>query len=254
MTAADASIEAWLPEKTQFRLMGTVHGDPRGFRRLRCFLEEYQPNLILVEMSPLAWAYRNTHARGLHRTLTDNARQAAILNGWNLQWVLSHPQVQAIRRQIAMPFEFRASCRYARAKKQWLLLIDRSDFSVPLLAQWLELLSVRNLSLLLSLPASNAPLSTMSHYQKARREIYPFQVQTTSAKPDTPDGGTENHWLEREYSLAERVRSAVAAVMPQRCVYVGGWEHLRSQVGSITLRSLLGVTLDRCQLLDYFDR
>ncbi len=146
MMVAEASIDAWLPESTQFCLMGTVHGDPRGFQRLRHFLQRFQPDLILVEMSPFAWTFRKTHRRALHRTLNENIRQAAIPMGWNWQRALRHPQMQAIRRQIAMPFEFRASYRYARAHSKWLLLIDRSDFSVPLLACWSDLLSATNLA------------------------------------------------------------------------------------------------------------
>jgi hypothetical protein len=160
--------------------------------------------------------------------------------------------MQAIRRQIALPFEFRASYEYARSQNKWFLLIDRSDFSVRLLAHWSDLLSVSNVAFLLTHPASGEPRTAMSHYRRARRLVYPIPSQT-SAMTDVADGGAESHWLEREYSLAERIRSAVAAIVPSRCVYVGGWEHLRYQVEPLSLRRLLGVTSGQCHLLDDFD-
>jgi len=252
MMVDEASGDAWLPENTQFCLLGTVHGDPRGFQRLRHFLDGFQPDLILVEMSPFAWAYRKTHGHALQRTLTENVREAAILKGWNQLRALGHPLVQAIRRQVAMPFEFRASYRYAQAHNKWLLLIDRSDFSMHLLAHWSHLLSVSNVALLLTLPASSEPRTAMSHYRRARKEVYPIPGQMP-AMADVDDGGAESHWLEREYSLAERIRGVVAAIVPNRCVYVGGWEHLRDQVEPVSLRRLLGVASGQCHLLDDFD-
>jgi hypothetical protein len=252
MMGAEALSDSWLPENTRFCLMGTVHGDPRGFQRLRRFLVGFQPDLILVELSPFAWTYRKTHGRALQRTFTENIRRAAILKGWNQQQALVHPQMQAIRRQIAMPFEFRASYQYARAHNKWLLLIDRSDFSVRLLAHWSDLLSVGNVALLLTLPASSELQTAISHYRRARRLVYSIPVETPTI-PDVADRGAEDHWLKREYSLVERIRSVVAAIVPRRCVYVGGWEHLRNQVEPLRLRRLLGVTSDQCHLLDDFD-
>ena len=252
MTVDEASGDAWLPENTQFCLLGTVHGDTRGSQRLHRFLDGFQPDLILLEMSPFAWAYRKTHRRLLQQTLTANVRQAAILKGWSQQRALGHPLVQAIRRQIAMPFEFQASYRYARSLNKWLLLIDRSDFSMHLLAHWSHLLSVSNVALLLALPASGQPRTAMSQYRRARKELHPSPGQVP-IMTDVVDSGAESHWLEREYSLAERVRGVVAAIVPRRCVYVGGWEHLRDQVEPASLRSLLGVASGQCHLLDDFD-
>jgi hypothetical protein len=250
---AEASVDAWLPVRTRFCLMGTVHGDPRGFQRLRHFLQRFQPDLILLEMSPFAWTYRKTHRRALHQTLTENIRQAAILKGWTRQRALVHPQMQAIRRQIAMPFEFRAGHQYARAHNKWLLLIDRSDFSVHFLARWPDLLSATNLALLLTLPESSEPQTAIGQYHKARRLLYPAPSRIPSVPDLAADGGAENLWLDREYSLAERIRSAVAAIVPGRCVYVGGWEHLKDQAKPPSLRCLLGVTSGQCLLLDDFD-
>ncbi len=92
----------------------------------------------------------------------------------------------------------------------------------------------------------------MSHYRKARRLVYmtPGRIPTMQ---DSADRGAESLRLDREYSLAERIRSAVAAIVPRRCVYVGGWEHLRDQVTPPSLKRLLGVTLGQCHLLDDFD-
>lgn len=246
------AVETWPPENTRFFLIGTVHGDPRGFRRLRRFLDRFQPDLILVEMSPFAWAYRKTHGLSLHRTLNQRIRQAAALHGWDPKRALTHPQVKAIRRQIAMPFEFRASYQYAQCHKSWPLLIDRSDFSASMVAFWSELLSVRNLEYLLALPASSPSLDIVNHYRKARTLVHPTPSRMPTMEHGC-DGMEESLLQDREESLAERIRGTIAAVVPKRCAYVGGWEHLRDQVKPPSLRCLLGVPQGRCHLLDDFD-
>lgn len=252
MMGAEVTNEEWLPRGTHFGLLGTVHGDPRGCKRLHRFLQEFKPDLLLVELSPFAWAIRKTYRYSLHRTLSENIRQAARFSDLSWRQALAHPEVQAIQRQIAMPFEFRASHHYARTSNKWMLLIDRSDFSVALVTNWSELLSTTNLTLLLSLPATRKQQAVADQYRRAHKLVHSPPPQT-HIPPRSSAGWSEDHWMDREFSLAERVCSIINAIVPARCVYVGGWEHLGNQADPPSLRRLLGVSTKQCHLLNDFD-
>jgi hypothetical protein len=252
MMEAEVAIEEWLPRGTHFGLLGTVHGDPRGFKRLHRFLQAFKPDLLLVELSPFAWAIRKTYRYRLHRTLSENIRQAAKVSDLGWQQAFAHPEVQAIRRQIAMPFEFRACHHYARTNNKWVLLIDRSDFSVALVTHWSELLSTTNLTLLLSLPAMRKQQAVANQYRRAHRLVH-FPPLQTNIPPSSSARWSEGRWLDREFSLAERVRTIIKAIVPARCVYVGGWEHLTNRADPPNLRRLLGASAKECHLLNDFD-
>jgi hypothetical protein len=252
MMGADLTTEEWLPRRTHLGLLGTVHGDPRGCKRLQRFLQGFKPDLLLVELSPFAWAIRKTYRHSLHRTLSENIRQAARVSNLDWRQAFAHPEVQAIRRQIAMPFEFRASHHYARTNNKWMVLIDRSDFSVALVSHWSELLSITNLTLLLSLPATRKRQSVANQYRRAHRLVHSPPPET-DIPPRSAFGWPEGRWLDREFSLAERIRSIIDAIVPARCVYVGGWEHLGNLADPPSLRSILGVCVEQCHLLNDFD-
>ncbi len=252
MTVAEVTQADWLPKGTQLLFLGTVHGDPRGFRRLHGFLERFQPDLILVELSPLGWAFRKAHHQVLRKTLRDNLRAASLDAGWTWREALAHPEVQAIERQIALPFEYRASDRYARTHNKRRLLVDRSDVSQELIAHWTDLLSTSNLAFLLSLPSARKHNLVDDHYQRAHRRLASPFLSPQHPRPNDPDPD-EDMWKARECSLAERVRDIVVSMAPKLAVYVGGWEHLVSRDDPPSLRHLLGVPAKHCFLLDDFD-
>jgi hypothetical protein len=253
MMGAEVAIEEWLPRGTHLGLLGTVHGDPRGCKRLHRFLQGFKPDLLLVELSPFAWTIRKAYRHSLHRTLNENIRQAARISNLDWRQAFAHPEVQAIRRQIAMPFEFRACHHYARTNNKWMFLIDRSDFSVALVSHWSELLSITNLTLLLSLPATRKQQAVANQYRRAHRLVHSPPPPQTCILPSSSAESSEDRWLDREFSLAERIRSIIDAIVPARCVYVGGWEHLGNQADPPNLRSLLGVCVEQCHLLNDFD-
>jgi hypothetical protein len=253
MKAAEATGDDWTPEGTRLRLLGTVHGDPRGFRRLRQFLQQFQPDLILVELSPFGLAFRQAHQRELQRTLGQNLRRAATEIHCAWQKALAHPEIRAIRRQIALPFEYRASYHYARAHNKRLLLLDRSDFSQALVACWPDLMSTSNLALLLTLPRARKRYAVEDHYRRAH-ELLRWPSACTDKPGHTAGGLNKDIWEERENSLAERIRGAILAIAPASCVYVGGWEHLSDQEDPPSLRRLLAIPAAQCFLLDDYTR
>jgi len=248
----EATANKRIPGATRLTLLGTVHRDPRGFGRLRLFLEMRQPDLILVELSPFGWAFRKVNREELNRTLTERLRQAARKAGCTWHRALAHPEIQAIRRQIALPYEYRASRQYAHTHDKRILLVDRSDFSQALIGSWPDLLSTANLALLLTVPPSRHKHSVEDQYRRAHALL-----STASAGVErflcTIGCSEDDARQERESSLAKRIREAILAVEPPSCVYVGGWEHLSNRDNPTSLRALLSMPASQCHLLDDYD-
>jgi hypothetical protein len=230
-------------------LLGTVHGDPKGFTRLTRFLTGWQPDLILLELSPYARSFRLRHQRSLQRLLTRHVELAAGPYRWNRRKALAHPQILAIRRQLALPFEYRATSRYARQNGKKLLLVDYSPFSRKLIAGWKQLLTVPNLAQLLCLPVVPKSEAVEHAYRKARRLLEDRDPLSTFRSQCGAVAMT-SLWREREHCMVEKVRDALSRRQPAKAVYVGGWQHLAAHESPSSLRDHLMIGASRCLLLD----
>jgi hypothetical protein len=229
-------------------LVGTDHGDDQGLRRTNRFLHSVQPDLVFVELSPYAKAFRLTHQVSLQRTLNRNLRAAATKFGMPLNHAHTHPEIKAIRRQLALPFEYRAARRYFRSTGNRLLLVDYSPFSRRLIQSWPELLSPENLASLLSLPRNSRP-SVSNAYHQAARHIR-AEGQSGAVLVERAHAQVGLLWEKRERHMADTIRSALQRQRPARAVYLGGWQHLAPGGSFPSIRELLGIGLARCILLD----
>lgn len=229
-------------------LLGTVHNDPQGFKRLREFLEREKPDCILVELSPYALRYRLRHQRYLHKTLTRNLRSAAAESNVPLIEAFQHPEVAAIRRQISLPMEYRAAASYAQTGLSGVFPVDYSLFSRKWIATWPELLSPRNLCILLTQPSTTRSISTI--YELAARSMEKNASPSIFYETTFQKSEKDPLWAEREYHMAMRIIHVLRAFSPQNPVYLGGWWHLTSGGPTSTLRDFLGVEPSKCFLLD----
>lgn len=241
------------PEKNQKELLsrlflvGTVHRDPDGFQRSIGFLENLKPGLVLVELSPFGFSFRQEHQQHLTKTLWNNLALAAQSRGMPMKEALKHPEIKAIYRQISLPFEYRAATKYALSGNAKVVLVDDSIFSQNWIGTWPELLSTENLATLLFLPPGAKTAENL--YSQAA-----FQVK--SQTPTEADSWIEKHewsdklWQERERFMAEEIRKAVLEFAPPRALFLGGWWHLKPGYDRPTVRSILDVPPDRCFLLD----
>jgi len=222
-------------------LVGGVHGDRHGFRRTLHFLETFQPDLVLVELSPFGKAFRDRNRRTLQQTFAHNLLLAARHVHLSLREALLHPEIRSIRRQLALPFEYRAARRFVRNTGNRLALVDSSLFSRRMIAHWPELISSSNLSSLLLLAPDTRPTPAQT-YERAAQLI---------CQELTPPAFTgERRWQKREQFLAARIRSALRETAPWRAAYLGGWQHLTGAGPAPTLRELLGLDRHSCWLLD----
>lgn len=229
-------------------LVGAVHGDPLGYARTQLCLHALQPDLLFVELSPYGKAFRSDNQAALQRTLHSNLSVAAGKHAMPLRRALGHPEIKAIRRQLALPFEYRAAFRYSRASGAGLFLVDDSSFSRRIIASWPEMLSAENLSLLLSL-SRESRFAMTSLYDLAARRIR----SEGPAVFDLAEAGTAEAdplWKLRERRMADAVRSVLWSRHCRKAVYLGGWRHLATGGNLPSLRELLGIGPSQCHLLD----
>ncbi|HVO83746.1 MAG TPA: hypothetical protein VMU60_04905 [Syntrophobacteria bacterium] len=212
-------------------LVGTVHRDPDGFRKLAEVLARERPQAVAVEASPYGLLFRRREGRRLRRQLERRLRRWGKTRGsvWK-----SWGQLYAIDLQLAPPFEYRASLRYCRDTGASLSLIDLSSWSREAIqTQWPQMVSLENLSLISTEPPGALGVMVRRDYEMAARLLRGAAQSLVSAFLGS--GVKEPAWKEREAVLAARVRARFGEMQAGRLVYVGGWQHLVGSGGCGTL-------------------
>ena len=225
-------------DRSVLTLIGTVHRDPRGAERLLSLLRCLRPDLITLEMSEKAFAYRQREARRLLLRLDRILERLAGELPADLQGLQVHPAVADIRTLLALPFEYQAAAAYAAEAAVPLHLIDRSDVSAAKLRRVeRELVTYRNLKILVSLPAG-AEKSDFEGYGRAHAMIThdPDEAvrQAFLAGRRGEEGiGPRDRWM------AAQIRRLLVTRRGAHLVHVGGWVHLVEDARGETLFSLL---------------
>lgn len=219
-------------------LIGTVHRDPQGAERLLACLRRLRPDLLTLEMSEKAFAYRHEGAhRQLLRLERILERLAAELPA-ELADLQTHPAIVDISNLLALPFEYQAAAAYSAETPVALHLIDLSDVSAAKLKRVeSDLITYRNLKILVSLPAG-AEKSDYEGYSRAHAMITqdPGAVvrQAYLAGRRGAEGiGPRDRWM------SQQIRRLLAQRNGGHLVHVGGWVHLIEDEQGETLYSLL---------------
>ena len=103
-------------------LIGTVHGDPRGYERVTRLLEWLRPEVVTVEISRFSVRYRRAWEDRWRRQLQEAL--AELPPG-----AAGHPAMQKVAAQIALPFEYRAARDYSRENGVRCLPLDLGGLS-----------------------------------------------------------------------------------------------------------------------------
>jgi hypothetical protein len=215
---------------------------------MESLLRSLQPDLVFVELSPYGKTFRSSNQASLLEILDRNLRVAAGKGCLPFRQALTHPEIKAVRRQIVLPFEYRAAWRYVQAKGTEPLLVDFSSLSRRMISSWPQMLSSENLAILLSLPRDRR-LTIEKTYDLAARGIR-GATTTMACLAQTSDPETDPLWKKRERHMAETIRAALRKRRPMRPVYLGGWQHLTVGGSFSSLRELLGINPHQCYLLD----
>jgi len=191
-------------------LIGTVHGDPRGYARAWALLGYLRPDVVTVEISPFSLRYRLRHGPRWQRQLT---RALAELPADAPQ----HLAIQRLTAQVDLPFEVQAARDYSRDCGVAWRPLDLGFLSRRHLPRYgAELLSPANLTALLRTPGGELKEYVAAEFRRAR-----LAVSRAPRRLFTPGDSEAGR---REDFLARRLRCLASRY--DRVVHLGGWEHL----------------------------
>jgi hypothetical protein len=216
------TMESVRLEGKELLLIGTVHRDPDGSVKLRKLLAEKRPVAVAVEISPYGLFYRRRNGRRLLRRLMRTVKRLAedLQVSWQ-RW----GQINAIRTQIQLPFEYRIALSYCRDTGAKLSCVDSSLWSKRWIEHhWYHVLSRENLKALLAERPKDEEEEVNRDYKMAALLLRP------QAQPFVPVfakmWSADLHWQQRETALARLLEKFYATVEKGRLAYVGGWQHL----------------------------
>jgi hypothetical protein len=191
-------------------LIGTVHGDPRGYARVLSLLEWLQPDLVTVEISRFSVRYRRAWEarwqRQLREALAELPPEAA-----------GHAAIRRVAAQIALPYEYRAARDYSRRYGIKCLPLDLGGLSRRHLPRYgRELLSAANLRALAGESQASLEELVTGEFRRARLAFAraPWRLVLEN----------NSQTLRRERFLSRRLQPLAAS--GGRVAHLGGWEHL----------------------------
>ena len=203
-------------------LIGTVHRDPDGAAKLRKLLVEERPVALAVEVSPYGLFYRKKNCRPLLRRLMRRVRRLA--HDLKVTW-RDWGQIEAMRLQLQIPFEYRMAQRYCRDTGATISCIDSSLWSKSWINNhWQQLLSSENLKRLLENSPANLAEEVVREYKVAALLFNSLEGSLAAAY--IQPWSIDHRWQKREMGLAKMVEKTYTRVRGGRVAYVGGWEHL----------------------------
>lgn len=216
-------------------MLGTIHRDPQGPRRLGAALAGLDWGLISVEVSAYALSFRQRRGPALLAELERNLPRAAAQAGLGLEAARVHPGLAWLKAYLALPHEWTASQEQATRRGAPCVALDFSQVSRRLLADAGQLVSTANLAHVLGSPA---PASAALERRRASDLL---AGRGGWPRPPAPEPG-------REAGLARRLGRLLAAgqrrgLLP--LVHVGGWQHLLAGQEPPTLADRLGVPPER---------
>jgi len=212
-------------------LIGTVHRDPAGFYKLRKILEHERPAAVAVEMSPYGLSYRRRNGHRLQCLLRRRLKRLA--NAHNVAW-REWGQIDAIKAQLMIPFEYRVALKYCRDSDGKLECIDSSSWSKRHIHdQWEHLLSTENLKALIKQSPNNHAEEVKREYKIANLLLTQPQQSFVSAFTQAWSGDPE--WQQRELELTQALEGMYASMYKGKLAYVGGWQHLVGRESGSTL-------------------
>jgi hypothetical protein len=134
-------------------------------------------------------------------------------------------QIEAMRIQLQIPFEYRMAQRYCRDTGAAISCIDSSLWSKSWINDhWQQLLSSENLKGLLEHSPANLAEEVDREYKTAALLVNSPERALASAYARI--WSTNHNWQKREMGLAKMMEKTYARVQGGRVAYVGGWQHL----------------------------
>lgn len=215
-------------------LLGCVHLDPDGARRLSWWLDRLRPDAITVEVSRYALAFRRRHGPRLlgrmYRNLEQLAREESARTGTDVSALVSmwsaDDRVAAIERQIGIPYEYESSAAWGEAHDVPVNPVDLSSLSALFLSRLeTEVIEPENLRTLLDGLPRMLRAEVAALYARTRLNLAFPRPAVALASGET----------ERDEIVAAQIRE-VAAEGGSLLVHVCGAGHLLNYPESLRER------------------
>jgi len=209
-TGDDQMVE---PKFCQALIIGVAHLDPQGESRLLRAFRQWKPDLITLEVSEYAIAFRRDNGERLRQkllALTEPIHDA-------------HGQIAALFAKLQIPFEVTAADAYCRECGGWFHCLDDSDLSRQYLNEFaFEAISADNVAHLLTM--ENLPLARQVErvYRRVRRLLADEPVIPALLGNDRRLAMMQR----RDELMQKRVEMMLRERRPRRWIHVGGAEHL----------------------------
>lgn len=191
--------------------IGTSHLDPEGYGRLLRALNEYRPELILLEVSPLSIVLRKTLGIIYKKMLMRRLKRLGLAMNRELGTIADY---------LTPAHEYRAARDYCRNRSARLRLIDVSLFSLIGFSRAHRLIAKKNL-----LCASRIGEDRFEQERRIARNIFARGDETIRTMKLERFAGDRLLPI-REGILARRVKKHIALHCGIKTAYIGGWEHL----------------------------
>jgi hypothetical protein len=220
---------------SRLTLLGTIHRDPQGLKRLVEALRGLSPHVITLEFSTYGLRYRlkkksyvNTYfLKGLHEL-----RGIDRLSLSELKKLLRATGIGGIRALLDLPFEYKGASFYSRNNGSPLYCVDLSSYSRQLLGNIGELLEPKNLKKVVAFETRPLQETATREYKRAEALLFDGK-QSPWLRPVAPN----EVWKNRERIMASRIKKMAARHPSCHIVHISGWQHLAA--GPETLFSLL---------------
>ncbi|MBU2550998.1 MAG: hypothetical protein KKB20_21485 [Proteobacteria bacterium] len=241
---------------TRLILVGTVHRDPLGKKRLYHLLKDLRPSAISLEVSPASVRLRKLWAPRWAKIFKERLAELSRQDGLKPGRMMQRAGLRGVFEYYRLPYEYRASLDYAREYDCPLFLLDDSSLAKNFLNRLEdEILDRENMTRL------NQAKSDTTMEQEVLEEYGRARIRIFSPQPWAgPWLNDKEAWAERETRLSQKIRLLhqglgrrvgqsiegrnlersliitpdALAHTPQTVnlapeaphVYVGGWEHL----------------------------
>ncbi len=193
-------------------LVGTVHLDWASAPVLQRLLCHLSPCALTVEISRFSVEYRGKMEAAWIEALERVLESVPEARG--------HFRIELLRRQLAMPYEWTTSLKYAESHSIPCLAIDSGKLAKKELPLWMDqLISGRNIKHLVSEPDRDIEDYFALHRKKALESFTQPNFGSSS-----PQFHQDSFWTLRENILRKRVERLCKKF--KKIVHVGGWTHM----------------------------
>jgi hypothetical protein len=216
---------------SRLTLLGTIHRDPQGLKRLVEALKGLKPHVITLEFSTYGLRYRLKKKRSLTHCLLrglHEIRDIDALNVSELKKLLRATGIGGIRALLDLPFEYKGARFYSHCTAIPLYCVDISSYSRQLLSNVDELLSPENLKKVIAYETAPLQETTAREYQRAETLLHDGRQS-----PWMQLVPADEVWKNRERIMASRIRKIVAKYPRRHIVHISGWQHLAARQGTL---------------------